>query len=97
VYDLVDGLPWPPEIGARVYRNRFAREWHGRDDEIVARREELRERTEAAYRVDPEVAAVYMGQSAGAVKAIWPAAEVLRSICDGAEEIIRRRAQEIVQ
>ena len=91
VYDLIDGLPWPEEIGARVYANRLVNEWHGRDDEIVERREELRQQTEAAYQRNPEFAAVYMGESAGDVRAIRPAAEVLVEICDGAERILRQK------
>jgi len=90
VYDLIDGLPWPEGIGARVYRNELVREWHGRDDEIVAQRDALRERAEAAYRKDVEGAAVYMGAGAGDIEAIRPAAEVLRSMCEKAEELLRR-------
>ena len=96
VYDLVDGMPWPPEIGARVYNNRFVREWHGRDDEIVAKREELRGLTSEAYQRDTEVAAVYMGQGVGDVTAIRPAAEVLRDICEGAERVLRERPGELL-
>ena len=89
VYDLIDGLPWPDGIAGRVYRNEFVREWHGRDDEIVQRREELAGQTSEAYRKDPEVAAVYMGVSAGQVSAVRPAGDVLRDVCDGAERILR--------
>ena len=92
VYDLIDGLPWPDGIAGRVYRSAFVREWHGRDGEIVDRREELAGQTSKAYRKDPEVAAVYMGQSAGQVRAIRPAADVLRDVCDEAERILRERA-----
>ena len=91
VYDLIDGLPWPEGIAGRVYRNAFVREWHGRDEEIVRRREELAGRTSEAYRKDPEVAAVYMGQSAGQVRAVRPAGDVLRDVCDEAERILRAR------
>ena len=90
VYDLIDGLPWPEEIGARVYASQFVREWDGRDKEIIEQREALREQTSAAYRTDPEVAAVYMGESAGDVDSIRPAADVLTDICEGAEELLRR-------
>ncbi len=90
VYDLIDGLPWPDEMGARVYNNELVREWHGRDVEIVEQQEQLRERTQAAYRNDPESAAVYMGQSAGDVHGIRPAAEVLTDICEAAEELLVR-------
>lgn len=92
VYDLIDGLPWPDGIGARVYNNELVREWQGRDAEIVEQQEMLRERTQAAYRNDPESAAVYMGQSAGDVHAIRPAVEVLKGICEDAEKLLRRPA-----
>jgi nitronate monooxygenase len=90
VFDLIDELPWPDEIGGRVYANKLVREWDGRDDEIVEQRDALREKTAAAYRKDPEFAAVYMGESAGDVAAIRPAAEVLTDICEGAEELLQR-------
>ena len=90
VFDLIDDLPWPDEIGARVYANQLVREWDGRDDEIVEQRDALREKTAAAYRNDPEFAAVYMGESAGDVDAIRPAVEVLTDICEGAEELLQR-------
>lgn len=90
VYDLIDGLPWPEEIAARVYNNELVREWDGRDDEIIEQREALRERAEAAYRKDTQNAAVYMGQSAGDVDAIRPAAKVMETICSDAERLLDR-------
>ncbi len=92
VYDLIDGLPWPEEIGARVYENRLVREWHGRDAEIVERREELQAKAEAAFRKDTDFAAVYMGEGAGDVSAIQPAADVLTSICNDAEGLLGGRS-----
>jgi nitronate monooxygenase len=41
LYDLLGIRPWPEGIVGRVYRNRLVREWHGRDAEVLARREEL--------------------------------------------------------
>ncbi len=92
VYDLIEGLPWPEEIGARVYENELVREWHGRDAEIVEQRDALKSRAEKAYRKDVEAAAVYMGESAGDVNAIRPAADVLTSIRDDAEELLTQRS-----
>jgi len=40
---------------------------------------------------DPERDAVLYGQSAAFVTAVRPAAEVLRTICDDAESILRTR------
>ena len=89
-YDLLGDNPWPDGIAGRVYRNRLVQQWHGRDDEIMARREELAsDVAEAQARHDPELATVYMGQGAGQVHAIRPAYEVVRDICQGAEGILR--------
>ncbi len=93
LYDLLGDTPWPEEIAGRVYRNRLVKEWDGRDAEVLAQREELATDAAAARaRHDPELASVYMGQGAGQVHAIRPAAEVVREICDEAEEIIRNLA-----
>ena len=73
-----------------MYASQFVREWDGRDSEIVEQREAVREKTSAAYRKDTEIAAVYMGESAGDVDSIRPAAELLAEICEGAEELLRR-------
>ena len=94
-YDLLDAAPWPPGIAGRVYRNRLVREWEGREREIPARRVELAAAVAAARAgPDPEVAAVYMGQSAAQVNAIRPAAAVVAAICREAEVILRGRAAE---
>jgi NAD(P)H-dependent flavin oxidoreductase YrpB (nitropropane dioxygenase family) len=73
-----------------VYRNRLVREWDGRDADILTHREELASDVAAARaRQDPEISSVYVGQGAGQVKEIRPAADVVRQICEDAERIIR--------
>ena len=90
LYDLLGTRPWPEGIAGRVYRNRLVREWDGRDTEVLARREELASDVAAARaNGDTELSAVYMGQGAGHVTAIRPAADVVRDICHGAESILR--------
>ena len=90
LYDLLSDDPWPEGIAGRVYRNRFVREWDGRDADILAHREELATDVAAArYHQDPETGSVYMGQGVGQVNAIRPAAEVMRDICQDAEGILR--------
>lgn len=90
LYDLLGTRPWPEGIAGRVYRNRLVREWDERDAEILARREELASDVAAARAAhDTELSAVYMGQGAGQVNAIRPAAEVVRDICADAETILR--------
>ena len=96
LYDLLGTRPWPDRIAGRVYRNRLVREWDGRDAEILAHREELASDVAAARASgDPELSAVYMGQGAGHVNAIRPAADVVRDICESAESILRQLSQRL--
>ena len=81
--------PWPEGIAGRVYRNLLVRQWHGRDDEVLARREELASDVAAARaQGDTEQASVYMGQGVGQVNAIRPAGDVMREICAAAEQVL---------
>ena len=90
LYDLLGTRPWPEGIAGRVFRNRLVREWDGRDAEILARREELASDVAAARaNGDTELSAVYMGQGAGHITAVRPAADVVRDICAGAEGILQ--------
>ena len=95
-YDLLGARPWPEGIAGRVYRNRLVREWDGRDAEVLARREELASDVAAGRaQGDTELSAVYMGQGAGHITAIRPAADVVRDICDGAEDVLRDAAAKV--
>ena len=94
LYDLLGARPWPNGIAGRVYRNPLVKEWDGRDADILAHREELISDAAAGRaRQDPEVSSVYMGQGAGHIKSIRPAADVVRDVCEGAEKIILELAQ----
>ena len=96
LYDLLGTRPWPVGIAGRVYRNSLVREWDGRDAEILARREELASDVAAARaNGDTELSAVYMGQGAGHVNAIRPAGDVVRDICEGAEDVLRELSSRI--
>jgi nitronate monooxygenase len=96
-YDVLWGAPWPKGLAGRVQRNRFTDEWDGRDREIIERREELQARVRAAEDAfDGGDREVTFGQSAGAVTAIRPAAEVVRSICDGAERLLQERPRDLL-
>jgi nitronate monooxygenase len=97
-YDSLWGAPWPEGIAVRVQRNRFTEEWDGRDQEIVERREELQKRVQAAQNsFDKTDREIIYGQSAGAVPAIRPAAEVVRTICEDAERLLRDRPRDLLK
>ena len=94
LYDLIGNGPGP--LAARVYNNRFVQMWDGRDEEIRDRREELAsDAAEAWAKHDPEVASIYMGQSAASIWSIRPAKDVLQDICGQAERLLRERLREL--
>jgi nitronate monooxygenase len=96
LYDLIGGGPWPQGVAGRVYNNRFVQTWDGRDAEVQSRREELAsDAAEAWAKHDPEVASVYMGQSAASVGSIRPVVDVLEEVCGEAERVLRERFREL--
>lgn len=97
-WDTLGGLPWPEGIGERVLANRFTDEWHGRDAEIEERRAELRERFDyGPTEPDPASDHLPFGSSAGLVRRIRPAAEVLEEMSVDAERILRTRPRDLLR
>lgn len=96
-YDIVSALPWPKGIGTRLRRNRFTAEWAGREAELESRKAEFAAPPPSPGKApDPDTDQVLYGQSAAFVHAIRPAADVLRSICDDAEAILRNRPLQLL-
>jgi nitronate monooxygenase len=89
---------WPKGIAARVHNNRFIQEWHGRENELRARLDEVIPAYEDAMRRgDRDIVSLFFGQSAAFVHAVRPAAEVLHDICEEAERLLRQRPAELFQ
>lgn len=86
-YDIASGMPWPPGIGARMQRDAFTEEWLEREAELRTRANEVT--------LPPH--AHYFGQSARFVDAVKPAADVVRSISEHAEEVLRARPGQLVE
>jgi nitronate monooxygenase len=98
-YDIMSGLPWPASIGERVRRNRFTDEWNEREGELRARRAEMIEAAAALPSQAPEgleTREVLYGQSAAFVHDIRPAAEVVRTVSEEAERILRSRPSSLL-
>ncbi|MFD5326559.1 NAD(P)H-dependent flavin oxidoreductase [Streptomyces sp. NPDC127092] len=77
-YDIVSGLPWPANIGARVRRNRFTDEWSGREATLRDRKEEFAPAQDInpfEAPPDPDTSQIPYGQSASFVDAVRPAAD----------------------
>ena len=97
-YDHIWQSPFPNDIGDRVLSNDFTARWHGRDEEIAARREELREQLEAAENAeDTSVAQIQVGNATGLITSVEPAGEIVRRIIEQAESILRGRPQTLLK
>lgn len=97
-YDLAAAARFPAGIGDRVLQNDFTAAWHDRDDEVVARREELRAQVQTAIdAADAGAAPVRAGCGAGLIHAIEPAEHIVRRIVAEAEQILRTRPSQILR
>lgn len=95
-YDIVSGLPWPEQIHDRVRRNAVTDEWTGREAELRSSREEVAASLVPGPTPDPDRDAIRYGQSAGAVRTVRPAAELVRSTTADAERILRDRPSRLL-
>ncbi|MDH4076158.1 MAG: nitronate monooxygenase [Acidimicrobiia bacterium] len=98
VYDIASGLPWPAGIGERVRRNRFTDEWTERETELRAKPNKPPLSTNPFETTpDPDTDSILYGQSAGFVNTIRPAADVIHSLCDDADAILRTRPNSLLR
>jgi NAD(P)H-dependent flavin oxidoreductase YrpB (nitropropane dioxygenase family) len=94
--DLAAGLVWPGAM-SRSKRNRFIERWAGREWEVRQRRAEINKAAIAARaRDDGEEYHLSMGQTAGLIHGITPAAQIVERIAAEAEEIISGRLRGMI-
>jgi NAD(P)H-dependent flavin oxidoreductase YrpB (nitropropane dioxygenase family) len=91
VADTLSGRDWPG-AWARLRRTRFVEEWLGREPELRRRRQAAWEEVEEADASDADDGLMWIGQSAGLIDSIVPAADVVRQTTADAEEILRALA-----
>lgn len=90
VFDVAQGIPWPPSFRGRAVSNRFTDRWHGREADLAASPDAWRELADARRRGDYDTAFVYAGQGVGALSAERTARQVIDEIGGGAEALLRR-------
>lgn len=91
--DAVYGLQWPEGVVGRAIRNEFTERWEGRTSEI-------RERIAAQSRpfeligeiVASGTSVNWAGESSALVYRVMPAADVVRELVTGAEDLLARAA-----
>ena len=89
--DIAAGRVWPGAM-SRVRRNRFIERWAGREWELRQKRDQVGpELAEARRRDDIDEYALGTGQTAGLIRELTPAAQIVRETVEQAETIIRGR------
>lgn len=95
--DLASGKVWPGAM-SRTKRNRFIERWAGREWELRQHRAEAFDRVLAARKSgDAEGAPLSMGQDAGLIHDILPAAEIVARIVRDAEKILTTTLPRLVR
>jgi NAD(P)H-dependent flavin oxidoreductase YrpB (nitropropane dioxygenase family) len=89
--DIAAGQVWPGAF-ARALRTRFIEEFVGREDEVRRRRSELIARLRHAREVgDVDGGSLLIGQDAGLIDSIEPAAEIVTRVVRDAEALLASR------
>jgi nitronate monooxygenase len=89
VMDIARGLSWPDRFTARVLRNRFTEQWHGREHELRESGEEVARAWTAGWVAgDPDRANTFVGEATGLINAIEPAADVIERMAADAEALL---------
>jgi len=88
--DVAAGIVWPGAM-SRSRRNRFIERWAGREWALRQGRAEAHAALQAARKNgDPQEAVLSMGQDAGLIREILPAAEIVDRIAREAEQILSK-------
>jgi len=96
VMDLARKLDWPSRYTARVLRNAYIERWHGREAELLAvADEEAAKYRQAWAEGDPEGSNTFIGEAAGLIQAIEPAAIIIERMVSGAEACVQRAANAV--
>ncbi|MEO1793727.1 MAG: nitronate monooxygenase [Pseudomonadota bacterium] len=93
VMDIARRLDWPKRFTARVLRNAFTDQWHGREDALIAASDREAARWSEAWDAgDVTVANTFVGEAAGLIHDRPPAAELLARMVGQAEQVLANRA-----
>jgi nitronate monooxygenase len=90
VMDIARGLAWPERFTARVLRNRFTDEWHGREDELRSRADVGEAWGRAWLAGDPDRSNTFVGEAAGLIGSIEPAGDVIERMVADAAGLLQR-------
>ncbi|MGH3445250.1 MAG: NAD(P)H-dependent flavin oxidoreductase, partial [Nocardioidaceae bacterium] len=87
VFDVAQGLGWPPEYGGRALANAFFERWRTRLDELAGDDEAAAELAQARAAEDYDTAYLYVGQGVGMLARQRSVAEVIADLAH-AEDLL---------
>jgi nitronate monooxygenase len=93
VFDIVRGAAWPAIYPGRALKNAFSAEWHGREDELAARQEEVQNEYLATPPEEFSQRVVWAGESVDLVNDIPSAAQIIERIVAQAAATLRQGAR----
>jgi nitronate monooxygenase len=94
VYDAVRQLDWPAGYNERALGNSFLDVWHGNEAQLSASLPEAIERYEKAVAAeDFDAAAILIGEGVGLINDVRPAADIVRDMAGGAQEVLNALAK----
>ena len=92
VMDMARQRDWPEGFTARVLANDFIDKWHGREAELAEKIDIIIPQYQKAWEAgDIDMANVFVGEATGLIADIQPAAEIIASMVEQAEKIIRKQ------
>jgi nitronate monooxygenase len=91
VPDIARGLDWPERFTARVLRNRFTDDWHGREAELHRAGEPIARDWHSGWSAgDPARSNTFVGEAVGLIGAIEPAGTVVERMTAEAAALLDR-------
>lgn len=89
VMDLARKLDWPSRYTARVLKNAYIAQWHGREADLMLVADEEAAKYRAAWAAgDPERSNTFVGEVAGLIHAIEPVDTIISRIVSEAEGLL---------
>ena len=100
VVDIVRNIDWPKLFTARVVKTDFVSDWHGRetglsDPELLKR--EMNRYVSAMQNGDPANTGVWVGEAAGLIHDVRPAADLVLGIVGEAERLLGATASSFLR
>jgi nitronate monooxygenase len=94
---VAQGLAWPPQYPGRALRNRFTDQWQTHIDALPQAYEARQQLAEAIAGKNYDLAYIYAGQAVGLVTQQQSTGDIIHSLGEGAERLLRERSLRLLE